>query len=292
MMLFKYTFIIALVAITTADGAERSSLLRHERTPSNEAAVTEDAASNMDFAEAKFISKLNHGTVGNGFEDEDDLELWEASKGGALKGSSKKSNNSPRSVKGVAVAKGGAGCSVAEKGQTGGSCSYHGQAGTCRCRGGCVSQVNGQGPWSDSLCEPPRRGGFRTDWGGNGRAIAPPDQRADTSSCTDDDYCSDLGCLISKCMHWCSCDYNGEKDHKEEEESFKLREGDGRFKGREANSYNGEGGHQEEGGNFKPVEEDGRFEGGEDGNYSKDEDHKKEESNSKPVEDEEETASK
>ena len=69
-------------------------------------------------------------------------------------------------------------------------------------------------------------------------------------------------------------------------------EGDGRFKGREANGYNGEGGPKEEEGNSKPVEEDGRFEGGEDGNYSKDEDHKKEESNSKPVEDGEETASK
>ena len=144
MMFFKYTFIIALVAIRTADGAERLSLLRQERTPSNEAAVTEDAASNIDFAgastrffasavqsdtrkltlthlipilfypvraaEAKLISKLNHGTKGNGFEDEDDLELWEASKGGALKGSSKKSNNSPRSVKGVTVAKQGMIC--------------------------------------------------------------------------------------------------------------------------------------------------------------------------------------
>jgi len=286
MMLFKYTFIIALVAITTADGAERLSLLRHERTPSNEAAVTEDAASNMDFAEAKFISKLNPKTEGNGFEDEDDLELWEASKGGALKGSSKKSNNSPRSVKGVTVAKGGAGCSVANKGQTGGNCYYRGQAGTCRCRGGCVIQVNGQGPWSDSLCQTTRRGGFQPSWKGSGRY-----RTLDTSSCTDDDYCSDKGCN-PKCMHWCSCDYNGEKHHNEEEESLKLREGDGRFKGREANSYNGEGGHKEEGGNFKPVEEDGRFEGGEDGNYSKDEDHKKEESNSKPVEDEEETASK
>ena len=110
---------------------------------------------------------------------------------------------------------------------------------------------------------------------------------------SDDDYCSHIWCgWCSQCTDWCSCNYNGEKDHKDEEESFKLMEGDGRFKGREANSYNGEGGHKKEEGNFKPVEEDRRFEGGEDGNNSKDEDHKKEESNPKLVEDGEETASK
>jgi len=199
-------------------------------------------------------------------------ELWESNILGALKGSSQKTNNSPPPGKGVTVNRQGApgGCSLATRGQNGGC----GREGKCKCTYGCAVETNLR--WKRMTC-----------------------LKGNYEDCTDDNYCSYCertpetdNYWPGKCIHRCFCDYNGVKDHKEEEESLKLMEGDGRFKGREANSYNGERGHKKEEGNSKPVEEDGRFEGGEDGNYIKDEDQKKEESNPKPVEDGDETASK